>query len=162
MRPHRTLKIQRFASSDSSSSECEYQAGREYQRLAEQAGRGVKSGSFGAAGAVRHTVFGVPDTVLVAARRLRVLDGKIVLAFGTIGIVTLRAVIEGLGPKKIALRFGAATQRGCDWYARLLRETVAELSILTGVASRPASAWRPLTAWAGSAVVQAATQEGAG
>jgi hypothetical protein len=100
----------------------------------------------------------MPDAVLIAARRLRLLDGKIVLAHGVVGIVALRAVlIEGLGPKKIAARFGDRSQRGCDWYGRLLRETLTELSILTGFASRPASAWRPITAWA---VVEAA-QEGA-
>jgi hypothetical protein len=63
------------------------------------------------------TVIGVPDVVLIAAKRLRSLDGKIVLAFGTVGIVVLRGVlIDGLGTKRIAMRFGDRSQRGCDWY----------------------------------------------
>jgi hypothetical protein len=100
----------------------------------------------------------VPDVVLVAARKLRSLDGKMVLAFGTVGIVVLRAtLIEGLNAKSVALRFGDSSQRGVDWYARLSREVLVELSILTGFASRPASVWRPVTAWA---VVE--VQEGMG
>jgi hypothetical protein len=139
-------------------SDAEFQAGRQYQRLAEQAGRGARSGSLEPR--VQYgRVDGVPDVVLVAARKLRLLDGKIVLAFGTVGIVVLRAVlIEGIGPKRIAMRFGDPTQRGCDWYGRLPRETLVELSIITGFASRPARAWRPVAAWA-AAVVEAASDE---
>jgi hypothetical protein len=137
--------------------DAEFQAGRQYQRLAEQAGRGIRSSPLEPR--VQYgRVDGVPDAVLIAARRLRSLDGKIVLAHGVVGIVVLRAVlIEGLGVKKVAMRFGDSTQRGCDWYGRLLRETLTELSIITGFASRPASAWRPITTWT---VVEAA-QEGA-
>jgi hypothetical protein len=138
--------------------DAEFQAGRAYQRLAEQADRGIKSSPLEPR--VQYgRVDGVPQAVLIAARRLRLLDGKIVLQFGVVRIVTLRAtLIQGMNPKKIAMRFGDPSQRGCDWYARLLRETLVELSVLTGFASRPA-AWRPVTAWAAAAVVEAAAQE---
>jgi hypothetical protein len=113
--------------------DAEFQAGRQYQRLAEQASRGVQSGRLEPR--VQYgRVDGVPDAVLIAARKLRSIDGRIVLAFGTIGIVVLPAtLIEGLGPKRVALRFGDVTERGVDWYARLLREVLTELSVLAAL-----------------------------
>jgi hypothetical protein len=68
----------------------EFRAGRQYQRIDEQAGRGVKSGSLEPRVQYGH-VDRVPDAMLIAARRLRLLDGKIVLAHGVVGIVVLRA-----------------------------------------------------------------------
>jgi hypothetical protein len=64
----------------------------------------------------------------------------------------LGALREGAKALNLALSTGALREE------ELLRETLTELSILTGFASRPASVWRPVTAWA---VVEAA-QEGAG
>jgi hypothetical protein len=77
--------------------EAKFQAGRIYQRLTEQAGRGVKSGSLEAR--VQYgRVNGVPEAVFRAARKLRLIDGKIVLAHGMVGIVVLRStLIEGIG-----------------------------------------------------------------
>jgi hypothetical protein len=108
------------------------------------------------------TFDGVPEGVLIAGRRLRLIDGKLVLQFGVVCVLVLRSVlIEGVGPKKIATRLGDKTQRGCDFYARFLREALGELAIITGFAAIPRAPALPLRAWAASAVIEA-VQEKAG
>jgi hypothetical protein len=134
--------------------DAEFQAGRLYQRLAETAGRSIKSGSLEPR-VQGGLIADVPNVVLIAARKVRLIDGKIVLAFGTIGIMVLRgALVDGIGAKRMAARFGDRSERGIDWFGRLLRETLTELAIITGFTTISRQVPLPIRAWA-AAVTEA-------
>jgi hypothetical protein len=136
--------------------DADYRAGREYQRIAEQATVILHAAGFEQR--IRGKFEGVPSQVFDAARRLRSIDGRLMWRFGLVGIIVVRgALLDGENPKRLAVRhFADNSQRGVDWVARFLRETLSELAVICGYASRHATSRPPIMAWAAAAVVEAA------